>query len=302
MLHRHTLLNAVSDFPATRRVILENERWRADVPLMTGLRCFERVPVAVTMQLEEICSPQFCMSSCQMFGPGENVEDDSLLFILRGEAVISIMGIDVRTVKTGDTIGLLRYLKLPVSDTVCTIRATKPCDMIRIPQGPMDDAEENEIYEDELNRWFMAKRTLMGGAILDQYGFETGFGGFLAERCIEDSKVFEVCTRGFVNQIPKLVEDVIFYPGEQLCKEGEPGVCMFFVKAGRVRVQMIGVEDEMVEPGGTVGEHACIGLVNDQPSTAIAETHVWARVLYKPCLKKALMAFDADARNLTKRG
>jgi len=234
-----------------------------------------------------------------MYGPGDNVPEDSLILILRGEAVISIMGLDVRTLKAGDTIGLLRYLKLPVGASNTTIRATKPCDMIRIPQKPMDDAEVNELYEDELQRWFMAKRTLLGGAILDQYGFETGFGGVLCDRCIEDSDLFSVCGKGFVNQIPSLVEDVLFYPGEKMCNEGDDGTCMFFIKAGRVRVQMIGVPDEMHEPGDTIGDTACIGLVNEQPSTAIAETHVWARVLYRPLLDRALHAFDGEKNRLT---
>jgi CRP-like cAMP-binding protein len=299
ILHRHAMLNAVTAFPATRRVILENERWRSDVPLITSLRCYERVPVAVTMQLDELASPMYCARNSIMFGPGDTVDDDSLLLILRGEVVISIMGIEVRTLKAGDTIGLLRYLKLAVEHSNTTFRATKPCDMMRIPQGPMDEAEVNELFEDELQRWFMAKRTLGGGPILDQYGFDTGHGGVLATRCIEESDVFSVCSPGFVAQIPKLVEDVCFYPGEQICQENTPGDAMWFVKAGRVRVQMIGVPDEMVEPGGTVGEQACIGLVNEQPSTALAETHVWARVLYKPLLKRALVAFDGEESRLT---
>lgn len=299
VLHRHALLNGVTDHPSTRRVILENERWRADIPQITDIRAFEKVPVAVTMQLEEVASPMYCKAESQMFGPGDLVDGDSLLMILRGEAVVSIMGIEVRTLKAGDTIGLLRYLKLPVLPSTVTIVAKTACDMIRIPQGPMDEAEENELYEDELLRWFTAKKIFTGGPILDQYGFETGYGGVLADKCIEESDIFSVCSPSFVAQIPNLVEDVLYYPGDVLCTGGDPGDRMFFIQAGRVRVQMIGVDDEMVEPFGTVGDAACIGLVNEQPSTAIAETHCWARVLHKPLLQRALQAFDGEERKLT---
>jgi len=127
--------------------------------------------------------------------------------------------------------------------TNCTITASTPCDLVRIPQGPMDEAEKNESFEDDLAKWTTAKRTLSGGPIYDQYGFATGYGEVLATDCIERSDVMSVCSRSFVNQIPK--------------------------------------------------------LVNDQPSTAIAETHVWARVLYKPLLKRALSAFDGEERRLT---
>lgn len=282
---------------------MENERWRADIPQITDLRAFEKVPVAVTMQLEELASPMYCKAESTMFDVGENVPDDALLLILRGEVVVSIMGIEVRTLKRGDTIGLMRYLKLPMEefgmDSNVRIVAKTPCDAIRIPHGPMDEAEENELYEDDLLRWFTAKKILSGGPILDQYGFETGYGGVLATDCIEKSEVFSVCSPGFVAQIPKLVEDVILYPGEPLCREGDPGDRMFFIVAGRVRIQMIGVDDEMVEPFGTVGDTACIGLVNEQPSTALAETHVWARVLHKPLLQRALVAFDGEERRLT---
>jgi len=299
ILHRHALLNAVTAFPATRRVILENERWRAQVPLIKDLPTFLKVPVAVTMQLEELGSPMYFKAKSRMYAVGEDVPEQAMLLILRGEAVVSIMGIEVRTLKTGDTIGLLTFLKLPCLRSNVTIIAKTPIDLIRIPQGPMEDAEVNEIYEDELQRWFTAKRTLIGGPILDQYGFETGFGGVLATRCIEDSDVLSVCSEGFRAQVPSLVEDMVFYPGEKLLLAGDPGDRMYFIQAGRVRMQMIGVEDEMVEPGGTVGEHACIGLVNEQPSTAVAETHVWTRVLHKPLLKRALAAFDGEERRLT---
>lgn len=299
ILHRHALLNAVTAHPETRRVILENERWRADVPVISALRCFERVPVAVIMQMEEEASPMYCKAESQVFLPGQNVPDDRLLLILRGEISVFIMGVEVRTLTAGDTIGLLRYLKLPAEKTNTLIVAKTACDLIRVPQGPMDLAEENEMYEDELARWFTAKRTLIGGAILDQYGFETGYGGVLRTRCIEESDVFSVCSKGFVSQIPQLVEDMAYYPGEKLCVAGDPGDRMFFIQAGRVRVQMIGVDDEMHEPGDTIGEQACIGLVNEQPSTAIAETHVWVRVLHKSLLQRALTAFDGEERRLT---
>jgi len=297
--HRHALLNAVTAHPSTRRVILENERWRADVPQINSLRCFERVPVSVIMQLEELSSPMYFKSESLMFDAGQDVPENQLLLILRGEASVQIMGTEVRSLKAGDTIGLLQYLKLPVDPSNTRIVCKTPCDLIRIPQGPMDEAEQNEMFEDDLSRWFTAKRTLNGGAILDQYGFETGYGGVLQTRCIEESEVFSVCSPGFVAQIPALVEDVCFYPGEEVCHAGDPGDMMWFIKSGRVRLKMIGVDDEMVEPGGTVGEQACIGLIGEHPSTAIAETHVWARVLHKSLLQRSLVAFDGEERRLT---
>jgi len=299
VVHRHALLNAVTANPSTRRVILENERWRSDIPLIGDLRCFERVPVAVIMQLEELASPAYYKAESRMYLPGEDVEEDSLLLILRGEVSVSIMGVEVRTLKAGDTIGLLRYLDLPTVPTNTLMVAKTAVDLIRLPRGPMVEAEQNELYEDELQRWFTAKRTLMGGAILDQYGFETGYGGVLKTKCIEESEVLSVCSAGFVAQIPKLVEDMAFYPGEKLCMAGDPADKMYFIQAGRARVQMIGVDDEFVEPGGTVGEQACIGLISEQPSTAIAETHLWVRVLHTSLLKRALVAFDGEERRLT---
>jgi CRP-like cAMP-binding protein len=299
ILHRHALLNAVTSHPSTRRVVLENERWRADIPQISNLRCFERVPTAVIMQMEDLASPCYYKQDSILFSPGEEVPDDCLLLILRGTVTISIFGMEIRRLTVGDTIGLMKYLKLPTMATNTTITAATPVDLMRVHQSPMDEAEENEMYEDELIRWFTAKRTLQGGAILDQYGFETGYGGRLRDRCIEESDMLSVCSPGFVSQIPKLVEDRIYYPGEKLCVAGGPPDCMFFIQAGRVRMQMLGVPDEFVEAGGTVGEQACIGLVNDQPSTAIAETHLWVRVLYKSLLQRALVAFDGEERRLT---
>merc|ERR1711971_1434030 len=122
----------------------------------------------------------------------------------------------------------MRYLKLPVMPQNCYIVAKTSIDLIRIGYAPMEEVEQNEIYEEDLKKWTTAKRTLSGGPIYDQYGFETGYGGILADDCIEKSDVFSVCSTDFVKQIPQLVEDVIFYPGEILCREGDPGDRMFF--------------------------------------------------------------------------
>jgi len=263
------------------------------------LRCFEKVPSCAIIELEETASPQFVKEGSIILGPGDTVPDDRLLLILRGEVVVVIMDIEVKTLKAGETIGLLRYLKLPVMPSNCFIIAKTSCDMIRISQTPLDDIEQNEIYEEDLKRWATAKRTLSGGPIYDQYGFETGYGGIVATDCIEKSDVFSVCSPEFVKQIPTLVEDVVFYPGEKLCCEGDPGDRMFFIQTGRIRIQVTGLDDEMIDAYGTVGDMACIGLVNEQTATAVAETHVWARVLYKPLLNRALSAFDGEERRLT---
>merc|ERR1719247_2563410 len=76
ILHRHALLNAVTDHPSTRRVILENERWRADIPLIKDLPTFLKVPVAVTMQLEELGSPMYFKAESRMYAEGEDVPEN----------------------------------------------------------------------------------------------------------------------------------------------------------------------------------------------------------------------------------
>jgi signal-transduction protein with cAMP-binding, CBS, and nucleotidyltransferase domain len=251
--------------------------------------------------MEEKAAPRYAKEASRILGRGERVPDDELLLILRGEAIVSIMGIEVRTLRQGDTIGLLAYLRCNVKPSNCVIVASKihPCDLMRIPYGPMDVAEQNEAMEDDLRKWTTAKRTLSGGPIYDQYGFATPYGSIFATDCIEKSEVFSVCSPEFVSQIPELVEDQCFYPGDILCNVGDPGDRMFFIQAGRVRLKVLGAEDEMKNAYDTVGDMACIGLINEQPSTAVAETHVWARVLYKPLLNRALSAFDGEGNRLT---
>jgi len=298
ILHRHALMNALTDFPASRTGILENEKWRCGLPQIKDLRCFAKVPQHVIAELSDLAALQFCKEHSVILAPGEDVASDSLIVILRGEAVISIMGIEVRTLKAGETIGLMRYLKLPVLPSNCTITAKVACDLIRIPQRPMDEVELDDLYEEDLRPWMEAKSTFAGGPVLDQWGFETEHGGILAADCVVKSDVFSPCSPDFVSQMPSLVEDRIFYPGEKLCYAGEPGDCMFFVQSGRVRLQMIGVGDEMVEPGGCIGDLACIGIIDSQLATATAETHVWVRVLYRSLLRRSLSAFDGEERNL----
>merc|ERR1712151_56261 len=79
ILHRHAMLNAVTDFPATRKVILENERWRVGTPRLGDLRCYEKVPPHSIVELEETASPQFVKEGSIILGPGDTIPDDRLL-------------------------------------------------------------------------------------------------------------------------------------------------------------------------------------------------------------------------------
>jgi CRP-like cAMP-binding protein len=303
VLYRHALLNALVAYPEARDGVLENEVWRTDpmCPQLAGLNVFEGVPGSVIARLEREAKPLYYRAGASILVPGDTAPDDALLFIVRGKARISIMGMEVRILNTGDTIGMHRFLLLPCGPSVADIVAVEPCDILSVQRSTIEVALQDDRIEEAMSKFRQAASVLGGGAILDAFGFPVGgVEARLATDCIETSEVFRVCSESFVAQIPTLLEERAYWPGERLYEQFGDGEFMFFIQAGRVRLQVLGrKEDEIVNAGSTLGDMACLGQVSNHVETAVAETHVWARGLHRRLLQRALMSFPEEERRLT---
>lgn len=299
ILHRHVLLNAVADFPETRPVILDNESWRADVPPLSRLRIYDSVPEPVLSRLTEEGRPMYYKRGALILGAGCKIEDDDLLVILRGEVKVSMMGIHIRDLGPGDTIGALRYLGLNCEPAKTDFVCSSSVDALKVSRALMLEALEDERYEDDLVRYKQSVDVFGGAFVRDAYGAPTGGGGVDATDCVETSPILRNCSWDFRLQIPQMVEEVPFWPGEKLYSQDDFGTFMFFIKTGRVRLEMMGIKTpQKVDAGATLGEMAVLDQVGGHTATAFAETHVWARVLHRDMLKRALIAFPADERAL----
>jgi CRP-like cAMP-binding protein len=234
-----------------------------------------------------------------VLAPGDDVEDDALLFVLRGKARVSILGIPIREIKAGETIGQLKYLGLPALPSRAEIVAVTAMDVVSVPRQPMLEALEDERYEDDVVRFKDAQKVLNGGEVTDKFGFPTGGGGVFATDCIEKSEVLCACDAPFVAQIGQLVEDFIFWPGEKLFEQGGVGEWMYFIQAGRVRMEVLGMKTvEYVDAYGTIGDLAVLGQVSAHTATAIADTYTWARALHRNLINRALASFPSEERRL----
>jgi len=301
-LYRHALLNAIIAHPEAREAVLENESWRNDSSCaqLGGLRIFEGVPSPVLSRVEKEALPRYYKAGSIILAAGARVEDDALLFILRGEARISILGIHTRTLGVGDCIGVHRFLELNCPLGQAEYTAVESCDILALQRSSMAEALDDDRYEDEMQPYKNGKRVLGGGDILDAFGFPIGGGAKFCPDCIEKSEVFSVCSQQFVAQIPQLVEDIAYWPGEKLYSQGDIGTFMYFIQAGRVRLEVLGrKEHEIVDGGATIGDMACLGQVSSHVETAIAETHCWIRVLHRRLLQRALSSFPEEERRLT---
>jgi CRP-like cAMP-binding protein len=311
VLFRHTLLNALVAFPEARESVLENEVWRAgdSCPQLAGLNVFEGVPGAVVARMEQEARPLYFRAGSCILKRGGVVKDDALLFVIRGKAKVAIMGMAIRTLNVGDTIGMHRFLELPADpddrelrvENCTDVVAVEPCDIIAVQRRTMQVALKDDRYEEALGKYKQAASVLGGGAILDAFGFPVGgVKARLATDCIETSEVFRVCSKSFVDQIPTLLEERAFWPGERLYSQFDEGDFMFFIQAGRVRLEVLGrKEHEVADAGATLGDLACLGQTATQNETAIAETHVWARALHRRLLRRALASFPEEERRLT---
>jgi len=301
VLYRHTLLNAVVAYPCARSAVLDNETWRTEssVPRLSSLRVFEKVPEPVVARMEAEAAPRYFKQGSIILGVGSTVEDDMLLFLLRGEVKVSILGIETRRLGVGDVIGVHRFLGLDAPPSNAEIMATSACDVMAVRRSTMLEALSEEKYEDDLAPYKNAQRVLGGGDILDAFGFPIGGGSKYSPQCIEKSEVFKVCSEQFVAQMPQLVEEMAFWPGEKLFSQGDVGHFMFFIKAGRVRLEVLGRrKHEIVGGGAVVGDMAALEQVPCHTETAYAETHVWARMLHRKLLRRALSSFPEEEKRL----
>mmetsp|Transcript_41730 Transcript_41730/g.120563 ORF Transcript_41730/g.120563 Transcript_41730/m.120563 type:complete len:1127 (-) Transcript_41730:46-3426(-) len=301
VLYRHALLNAVVAHPAAREAVLDNETWRTDpeVPRLKSLKVFENVPDPVIARMEVEAAPRYYKQGSIVQAAGSFIEDDMLLFLLRGEVKVSILGIYIRHLKAGEAIGVLRYMDLDTPTSNVEIVATEACDVLAVRKSTMADALSEEKYEDDLAPYKNAQRVLGGGPILDAFGFPIGGGSKYRPDCIEKSEVLQACSETFVAQMPQLVEEIAFWPGEKLFSQGDVGHFMFFIKAGRVRLEVLGrKKHEVVGGGATIGDMACLEQVPYHTETAYAETHVWARVLHRKLIRRALASFPEEEKRL----
>eukprot|EP00930_Biecheleria_cincta_P068934 TRINITY_DN56754_c0_g1_i1.p1 TRINITY_DN56754_c0_g1~~TRINITY_DN56754_c0_g1_i1.p1 ORF type:complete len:1214 (+),score=226.14 TRINITY_DN56754_c0_g1_i1:42-3683(+) len=302
VLYRHAMQNAMVDHPETRKFILHNETWRseANCPEITVLPVFAKLPTAVTSDLMEECRHVYYRPGSVIVAPGEIIEDDALCFILRGEMSISVMGIETRTISAGACVGLHRFMGLDCPKGQITVRSTTACDCVFLQRSTIQKALEDELLEDDMLPYTGAFSVLAGGEILDAFGFPIGDGSAKnMPDCVEQSEVFSACSETFVEQIPLLVEDRAFWPGETVYRQYDKGDFMYFIRAGRCRLEVLGrKEHEIVDAGSTLGEMAVLDQVPHYAETAVAETHIWVRALHKKLLLRSLSSFPEEEKSL----
>jgi len=300
VLYRHTLLKAVVAHPEAREAVIENETWRQEeaVPKLKELNVFTGVPEAILRRLEAEGSPMYFQTDSVLLGAGTFIDEGMLYFILRGEVIINILGITTRRLGVGAAIGVPKFLGLECPAGQIEIITTSPCDILALKRETMAVALDDEQYEDDLAPYKKGISVLAGGEILGAFGFAIATAKY-APQCIEESEVLRACSEPFVAQIPLLVEEMLFWPGEKIYSQGEEGLFMYFVKAGRVRLEAVGRKGhEVVGGGATIGDMACLEQITGHSEDAIAETHVWVRALHRRLLQRALKSFPEEERRL----
>eukprot|EP00747_Dinoflagellata_sp_TGD_P121392 gnl/TRDRNA2_/TRDRNA2_173420_c0_seq1.p1 gnl/TRDRNA2_/TRDRNA2_173420_c0~~gnl/TRDRNA2_/TRDRNA2_173420_c0_seq1.p1 ORF type:complete len:1194 (+),score=226.87 gnl/TRDRNA2_/TRDRNA2_173420_c0_seq1:348-3584(+) len=302
-MHRHVLLGAISDFPHVAPLILENEEWRQKAPQLSSIQCLEGVPPSAIAKLESEARHGYFKVGVKILAAGSFVENDCLMVMLRGQARVTIFGTEVRILKEGDVIGLQRFMGLEMPSPSTDIHAIDTCDVICLTRKSMDELLANHKYIDDLAKFSQAVRILSGAPIVDALGFPlTEEGKACVPDCVEKSKVFSECRADFVSQIPQFVEDIAYWPGDKLFKHGDPGDFLFFIKVGRVKTKVVGsFEEEVFSAGDNLGETAVLSIGDPHKLTAICETHVWARVLSRKLLVRALKSFPEEEKRLMGR-
>lgn len=300
VLYRHAMQNAMVAYPETRKVVIANETWRkqTDCPEPSALPVFAKLPASLLADIVEEAKPVYYRPCSLLYSPGESIEDEAMLFVVRGELQVTIMGIEVRRIAAGGYVGLHHFMGLDCSAPNVTIRSTLACDCLLLQQSTIQKALDDELMEDDMLPYTAAVRVLSGGEILDAFGFPVGDGSAKnVPDCVEKSEVFRACSRSFVSQVAEIVEDLAFWPGETLYLQYDEGNFMYFIRSGRVRLEVLGrKEHEIVEAGTTLGDMAVLDQVPHYVESAYAETHVWVRALNKKLLRRSLSSFPEEER------
>eukprot|EP00438_Fugacium_kawagutii_P035199 Skav204733 [mRNA] locus=scaffold1854:107609:121016:+ [translate_table: standard] len=208
VLYRHAMQNAMVAYPETRKVVIANETWRkhTECPDFGVLPVFNKLPASLLSDVLEEAKPVYYRPSSLLYSAGERVEDDSMLFVLRGELQLVIMGIEVRRIGAGAAgaaaargyVGLHHFMGLECPDPNAEVSDQR--------QSTMQKALDDELMEDDMlprldciealapavaprpvwstvvggESWYTAsQRVLAGGEILDAFGFPVGDGSAL---------------------------------------------------------------------------------------------------------------------------
>eukprot|EP00913_Durusdinium_trenchii_P000992 g915.t1 len=147
-------------------------------------------------------------------------------------------GEQVRRIGAGGYVGLHHFMGLECPEPNVTIRSTAACDCLLLQQSTIQKALDDDLMEDDMLPYTASVRVLAGGEILDAFGFPVGDGSAKnVPDCVEQSEVFRACSKSFVAQ----------------------GDMMYFIRAGRVRLEVLGRRDpEVVEAGTTLGDMAVL--------------------------------------------
>ncbi|CAE8741247.1 unnamed protein product [Polarella glacialis] len=180
------------------------------------------------------------------------------------------------------------------------IKSLTACDCLLLPRAVIGKALIDELLEDDMLPYNAAIRVLEGGQILDAFGFPIGDGKAKnVPDCVEKSEVFRACSSHFVEQMPLLVEDVAFWPGERIYTQYDEGNFIYFIRAGRVKIEVLGRrEAQIVDAGHSLGDMAVLDQVPHYCESVTAETHCWVRILHKTLLHRSLSSFPEEEKRI----
>ncbi|CAE8720037.1 unnamed protein product [Polarella glacialis] len=99
--------------------------------------------------------------------------------------------------------------------------------------------------------------------------------------------------------MPLLVEDVAFWPGERIYTQYDEGNFIYFIRAGRVKIEVLGRrEAQIVDAGHSLGDMAVLDQVPHYCESVTAETHCWVRILHKTLLHRSLSSFPEEEKRI----
>eukprot|EP00927_Polykrikos_kofoidii_P011928 TRINITY_DN15105_c0_g1_i1.p1 TRINITY_DN15105_c0_g1~~TRINITY_DN15105_c0_g1_i1.p1 ORF type:complete len:1261 (-),score=248.56 TRINITY_DN15105_c0_g1_i1:69-3548(-) len=228
------------------------------------------------LPLMQECSRQFTIELCKVAQVrsfpqsrlvfGEGVVCQSLLVIVTGSVDITVDGVQVMNITAGKSFGESMFMglgshtharMLTVDD--CLISELERRDLLQV----MDDfPEEREFFQTFLQ---------------NNSGVDCMMGGTRVNTC----SIFKGLERTI-----QLIDDVllrsVYFKGERILVEGQPGTELFMLVHGKVHVMIKGrvvMQDQ--ELPAFFGELGLLGVQDTRTATVVAQTVSHVRVLFR---------------------
>jgi len=288
VLHRHTVLQALEDYPEQAERFWCSLRWNKKQGMeKKALHALGQNNFLQNVQDQQFMTRLAGRCELRFYFPEQRIirqddkEDRSMFFVQHGTASLEIDGVAKRKLYAGDSFGEYSAMSMTVM-RAATIRAKSVCACWVL---------SSEILTETLNEFPVElarfENLAMNNILSDKVAFQ---------RVLSEFNFFSNCSSDFLERMATSVEGRRFEAHYNIVTQGEQGESVFFLHRGRAVVLVGGVQVGELNDRSCFGEMAVLGVSKDRTATIRTTTSSIVWELSRDILLESLKKFPLEER------